>query len=314
MVLKNKKNDPNPHLILPTGTQVVTRVEIRGGDGQVTHPKGAVGQIVKTPSDYWHTYRVRFPDQEEASFKRQELRVRKRQHNQNLFEASEILVDYDLGQYVVYRCITGSRAYGLDREGSDLDRRGIYLPPADLQWSIFGLPEQLENREAEECYWEMQKFLTLALKGNPNILECLYTPLVEHATPLVEELLEIRDIFLSRLIYQTYNGYAMSQFKKMEQDLRTRGQVRWKHAMHLIRLLLCGIKALEDKTVQVDMTADRDRLLAVRDGQMAWQEVNSWRLELHREFDRAYQNTDLPERPDYETANAFLLKARRSMV
>ena len=312
--MKDKENDPNPHLILPVGTQVVTRVEVRGGDGQVIHPQGAVGRIVKVPSDHWHTYRVGFPDQEEASFKRRELMVRKRQHSQNLFEASEILADYDLDRYVVYRCITGSRAYGLDRRDSDLDRRGIYLPPADLHWSLFGLPEQLENREKEECYWEMQKFLTLALKGNPNILECLYTPLVEYAAPLVEELLEIRDIFLSRLIYQTYNGYAMSQFKKMEQDLRARGQIRWKHAMHLIRLLLSGIKALEDKTIPVDMTANRERLLAVRDGLLNWREVNSWRLELHREFDRAYQKTDLPERPDYEAANAFLLKARRSMV
>ncbi len=37
-----------------------------------------------------------------------------------------------LFQHVIYRCIIGSRAYGLDGPGSDVDRRGIYLPPADL--------------------------------------------------------------------------------------------------------------------------------------------------------------------------------------
>lgn len=47
----------------------------------------------------------------------------------------------------------------------------------------------------------MQKFIVLALKANPNILECLYTPLVEQVTPIAQELLDMRNIFLSKLIY-----------------------------------------------------------------------------------------------------------------
>ena len=42
-----------------------------------------------------------------------------------------------------------------------------------------------------------------------------------------------------------------------------------------------------------------------------WDEVEAWRLELHRQFDEAAESTKLPERPDYERANAFLVKARR---
>jgi predicted nucleotidyltransferase len=90
----------------------------------------------------------------------------------------------------------------------------------------------------------MQKFLVMALKANPNILECLYSPLVEKVTPLGEELLAMRECFLSQMIFQTFSGYAMSQFKKIEQDRRTRGEVRWKHVMHLLRLLLSGGGAL----------------------------------------------------------------------
>ncbi|MEZ4727824.1 MAG: nucleotidyltransferase domain-containing protein [Caldilineaceae bacterium] len=41
--------------------------------------------------------------------------------------------------------MVGSRAYGLAHEESDTDRRGVYLPPADLHWSLYGVPEQLEN-------------------------------------------------------------------------------------------------------------------------------------------------------------------------
>jgi hypothetical protein len=60
----------------------------------------------------------------------------------------------------------------------------------------------------------------MALKANPNILECLYSPMVEKATSLGAELVAARQGFLSQMIFQTFNGYAMSQFKKIEQDIR----------------------------------------------------------------------------------------------
>ena len=143
---------------------------------------------------------------------------------------------------------------------------------------------------------------------------CLHTPLVEHATPLAQELLAARQRFLSKLIYQTYNGYVMSQFKKLEQDLRARGEIKWKHAMHLMRLLLSGISALREGELRVLLDEHREALLSIKRGEQPWPEVNAWRLRLHKEFDEAFASTRLPERPDYAWANEFLLKARRSMV
>lgn len=233
-------------LILPIGTQVVTRVEVEGRAGEPARPVGAVGVVMQAPVDASHSYRVRFPDGQEVALRRHELAIRKQVQRDGLETVGAGSAEVDLCAYVIYRCIVGSTAYGLDDAGSDTDRRGIYLPPAELHWSLWGVPEQLENSDTEECYWEIQKFLTLALKANPNVLECLYTPLVETATSLAEELLEMRSIFLSRLVYQTYNGYVMSQFKKLEQDLRNRGEIKRKHAMHLIRLLLSGIAVLKE--------------------------------------------------------------------
>jgi hypothetical protein len=40
--------------------------------------------------------------------------------------------------------------------------------------------------------------------------------------------------------------------------------------------------------------------------------VDAWRLDLHKDFERAFAATTLPERPDYEWANGFLIRARRS--
>jgi hypothetical protein len=245
----------------------------------------------------------------EVWLKRSEFAVHK--HFQNPQKPEE---EFDLYRCVQYRCVVGSRAYGLDTEHSDTDLRGFYLPPAELEWSLYGVPEQLENPAREEIYWELQKFIVLALKANPNILECLYTPLVEQATPLAHELLNMRAIFLSKLVYQTYNGYVMSQFKKLKKDLENHGKIRWKHAMHLIRLLLSGITALNDGYVPVRVEEYRERLLAIREGLVPWEEVDEWRLSLHKTFDAAFASTTLPERPDYDRANTFLIAARKSVL
>jgi uncharacterized protein len=310
------------NLILSVGTQVVALIEVRGGDGKAVHPRGAVGVIVAAPVDYWHSYRVKFPDGFEAMFRRQELAILSQFQTGGAIDAAAdrgggsaaLLAEYDLQRYVIYRCIVGSRAYGLDDAESDTDRRGVYLPPASLHWSLYGVPEQLDYNATEEMYWEAQKFLTLALKANPNILECLYTPVVEDATPLARELLEMRGRFLSKMVYQTYNGYVLSQFKKLQADLRNTGQVKWKHVMHLLRLLLAGVTTLEEARVPVHVGPHRDRLLAVKRGEIPFEQCEEWRRELHTQFDRALEKTPLPDRPDYPAANAWLLKARQSMV
>jgi len=306
--------DPLPP-ILSIGTKVVSLVEVKGPDGKPSHPRGALGVVVQAPADYWHSYRVRFPDGAEAALKRAELSVLSQyQKAPQANGPASPLHEHNLYDYVIYRCVVGSRAYGLDDSESDTDRRGVYLPPARMHWSLYGVPEQLENADTEETYWEFQKFLTMALKANPNILECLYSPIVEHATPLAQEMLDMRQIFLSRMVYQTYNGYVLSQFKKLQGDLRNKGHMKWKHVMHLIRLLISGITVLKEGCVPVNVGPYRERLLAIRRGGIPFEEIESWRLELHRQFDAAAESTRLPERPDYERANAFLLKGRRMMV
>jgi predicted nucleotidyltransferase len=296
-------------LIVPLGTQVVLRSEIAGPSQSI--PKGTVAEVARIPADGDQSYGLRSADGEEFKAFRQDFSILKQVKMGPMNDTSRQPLDHELSQCIIYRCVVGSQAYGLSRAGSDIDRRGIYLPPADLDWSLYGVPEQLENRETEECYWELKKFLILALKANPNILECLWSPIVDQTSEIAETLLAKREIFLSKLVYQTYNGYVMSQFKKLEQDLRTRDSLNWKHAMHLIRLLLQGIGVMTGRQVAVRVVEHREALLAIRDGAESWAEVNRWRLALHREFEEAFRRTTLPESPNYEEANRLLIHARR---
>lgn len=273
--------------------------------------RGTVAIIVASPTEDSPHHRIRFPDGEEQLVDASVLTTLVKFRDAPAGQLHDTQ-DSDLFKCVVFQCVIGSRAYGLDTTDSDVDRRGFFLPSADQHWSLKSVPEQITCDDTQEQYWEIQKFITLALKANPNVLECLYSPLIERTTPLVDELLDMRSSFLSKLIYQTYNGYVMSQFKKMQAGMHKHGEAKPKHVMHLIRLLLSGLDVLRTGSLNVQVSSQKDRLVAIRDGLMPWDEFDVWRQQLHKEFDQAFQSTKLPEHPDHQAANAFLLKARRS--
>lgn len=317
-------------MIFSVGTQVVVKKETYHPNRRIAHPAGSVGTIVRSPLDRSHSYRVRFNDGFEAAVRHDQLvrlsefqrippvvdLVKDPQTALPFPQPNESLASttFELHDRIIYRCVIGSRAYGLEDDNSDTDRRGIYLPPAELHWSLYGVPEQLENDAAQEAYWEIQKFIVLALKANPNVLECLYSPIVEFATPLAQELLSIRDVFLSKLVFQTYSGYVASQFKKMQTDIRNQGRIKWKHVMHLIRLLISGIDILREGKVTVEVGEARDQLLAIKHGQVSFSDADAWRKSLQIELEQAFQKTTLPDRPDYNQANAFLIRARKLAI
>ena len=222
----------------------------------------------------------------------------------------------DVQPYVFLRVVTGSRAFGLSTPESDEDRRGIYLPPATWHWSLTKPPEQVDSivNGLDVIDWEIEKYLVQALKGNPTILETLWSPLVLFANELGEELISLRKCFLSRRLIGTYSGYSQNQFLLMERKVRAGEPFRVKHAMHLIRLLHSGIHAARAGEILVDVGEHRDELLAIRRGERSWDEVAARRAELDAEFRAAFDDSVLPESPDTARVNEFLIKARASAV
>ncbi len=222
----------------------------------------------------------------------------------------------DVSAFVVYRVLVGSRAFGLSVEGSDEDRRGVFLPPADWNWSLTKPPEQVESFAPgiEEVDWEIEKFVRLALQANPTILETLWTPAVLFSDETGDELRSLRTCFLSRRLYRTYSGYVLSQFRLIEKGFATDRRYKPKHAMHLIRLLHSGIHALTEGEIRVDVGEHRGELLAIRRGEVAFEAVERRARELDGVFQDAFTRTVLPELPDIDRANRFLIRARRRRV
>lgn len=299
---------PTPGPRLPIGTQVVLRGATVDSDG-ATVQRGAAGVVAE---DTGGAYRVRLSDGRAVLCERSDLTLRRAfQHDQAITSGAPEIDGHALvRQHTIYMAVIGSRAFGLAVEGSDTDLRGTYVAPTPMFWSLTKPPTHVEGPGEEQFSWELERFCELALKANPNLLEVLWSPLVEHITPLGEELLDVRAAFLSQLAYQTYHGYVLSQFKKLEADLRQHGAPKWKHVMHLLRLLLSARTLLRTGTMIVDVGEHRERLLAVRRGEVRWQDVEKWRLSLHHDLDQALARTVLPAVPQVSIVDAWLRDVR----
>ncbi|GAB3832242.1 DNA polymerase beta superfamily protein [Kribbella italica] len=293
---------------LPVGTQVVLRV---AGSDDVggTAQRGATGRISGVTAN--GRYDVRLVDGRSTTARRDQLSLRTAYQD----EAIEVAApDVLVRERTIYAAVVGSRAFGLDTDASDTDTRGVYVAPTEAFWSLAKPPTHVDGPEPEWFSWEVERFCELALKANPNLLEVLHSPLVVTCKPLGQELVDLREAFLSQLAYQTYSGYVLSQFKKLEADFRRDGAPKWKHVMHLIRLLLSARTLLAEGKLVVDVGDDRERLLAVKAGALPWDEVERWRLGLHEDLDRALQKTVLPATPDVAKVDAWLRSVRRISV
>lgn len=122
---------------------------------------------------------------------------------------------------LILRTLSGSRAQGLAREGSDTDTRGVCIPPARY---LLGLSrfEQHESDGGDHVTYALSKFVRLALQGNPNILESLFA----HEDDILfmndagRRLVAARDAFLSKQVGRRFMGYALDQLKRVERHHR----------------------------------------------------------------------------------------------
>ncbi|WP_067131184.1 nucleotidyltransferase domain-containing protein [Microtetraspora malaysiensis] len=212
-------------------------------------------------------------------------------------------------RHLVLSVVVGSRAYGLATADSDVDRRGVFVPPTPMFWHLDKPPTHVEGPRPEEFSWEVERFCVLALGANPTVLECLWSPLVEHATETGARLRAIRKAFLSIRAEETFLRYADAQFRRISPE-----RPKWKQVMHMIRLLISGRHLVREGEPLLDMSGQRDRLLAVRRGEVPWPEVVRWRADLVADLSGGGGPAALPAEPERAAVEAFLIDVRRSAL
>lgn len=253
---------------------------------------------------------------------------------------------------VQYEVITGSVAYGVSNDTSDMDVYGFCIPTKDILFPHlsgyiegFGTPPQrfeqfnqqhLVDKEAKKEYditiYNIVKYFDLVMENNPNMIDSLFVSnrCVLHCTEIGNMVRDSRTMFLHKGAWHKFKGYAwsqkskirilnqevakdcISQYKIMDKDCDgKRREIIEKHgfdvkfAYHIIRLMneIEQILTIGD----IDLEQDKDRLKAIRNGQVSLKQIEDWFTDKERHLEKFYQESTLQNQPDELRIKQLLL-------
>ena len=149
-----------------------------------------------------------------------------------------------LGDRIILLGVTGSYGYGTDREGSDVDFRGITLElPSDLiGFSEF---EQFEDLETDTVIYGFNKIIKLLLSCNPNTIEILGIDEDKYLvkSDIGQELLDNKEMFLTKRAAASFGHYADAQLRRLQNAIARDSMSQPDREQHIIRSVT---HALED--------------------------------------------------------------------
>lgn len=220
---------------------------------------------------------------------------------------------------VILEGTVGSKAYGLDHPGSDVDKLGVFIEPTRTFLGLSGLPVKKQSWKApgeqDRTLHELAKYCSKVLAGNPTFTELLWLPdeLYDVRTRVGRDLIGLRQDFLSATpVRKSYLGYAEGQFNDLKKNGRFSSDTQHrtaKHARHMARLMYQGLHAWKTGEIKVrldnpqevwefgERVADGDLDLAFR-----------LKAEIEEEFNDTV--TVLPEEPNRRKVDRWLTQTR----
>jgi predicted nucleotidyltransferase len=154
----------------------------------------------------------------------------------------------NLRNNIIYLTLSGSVGYGTNIGRSDIDMRGVVIEKKE---SIYGFQnfEQYEDAETDTVIYGLKKFVALALKGNPNIIEQFGTKdeHIIYINEYGESLRESRDLFLSKRIIYTFGNYASAQLRRLQNALARDHYPQNEKEKHILNTINNQMKHFSDK-------------------------------------------------------------------
>ena len=203
--------DPT-RVTLPHGTEVMTRVDRVHQDSVIR--QGAVGRVRTLDGQRVTVDLVGIGS---VNYDRSEIIPRK--SGQLDFAVRREAAWQSLRGTLVLETVVGSRAWGLADEASDTDKRGLFVLPFPWTTALVDPPLDLVSADGSSHYWEVGKAFQQALRADPNTLEMLFVTSAKANDLMGEWVLAVRDAFISTEIYGTFGRYALSQLRRLRQNL-----------------------------------------------------------------------------------------------
>lgn len=222
----------------------------------------------------------------------------------------------------ILKVIVGSQAHGLANENSDFDYRGVFVVPTQEILKIGGdnikHTSWIEGKE-DDTSWEVGKFLMMATKCNPTVLETFLAPVADNfrsdgeSKRLNDYGVELRALFPhvwnSEYVYHAFLGYGINQRKKFFDNKDKRAP---KYATAYLRVLYNACELLETGTFSVDMTQSSIYvdLQHFKAGNFTHGEVIEACWQMETRLNKAFK-ANSNKQTNLEPVNEFLLKVRK---
>lgn len=117
---------------------------------------------------------------------------------------------------LMFYALRGSRLFGTFTEESDYDYHGVFMLPNTAWLSLYSPTQNKADPNEDVVFYGMRKYIGMAMTNNPTVIEMLWTPqdAIVHSTPVMNELIAHRDLFVTKKCFWSFSGYAFDQIKK----------------------------------------------------------------------------------------------------
>ena len=178
----------------------------------------------------------------------------------------------DAGDLVIFRGVTGSRAYGTNRPGSDEDIRGVFLVPPVEYALLCAPPPQVADKSIGMLFFNESAFAQ-AKRAHRQYWEWRRT--------------------------RNDARWVSQEAGQLDYDA--------KNMMHLVRLLLSGRNIVRHGEPIVRFEgAERDRLLSIRDGAWSFDDIMALADSLQADIRSEIDTCPLPVEPDLPAIDNLL--------
>lgn len=232
----------------------------------------------------------------------------------------------------ILRVEVGSGVHGIAVEGTDdRDEMGICLEPPEYviglkhfeQWVHRTQPEGARSGhgDLDLTIYSARKWCSLALKGNPTVLLPLFVP-SKHIIIESVEGYQLRDLawaFASKRAGNAFLGYMQQQRQRLTGERGQKNVKRpelvdaygydTKYMGHILRLGYQGIEYMTTGRLTLPMEESaRTFIKQVRTGDIGYNEAMTRAGELESELKEAFDMSPLPDEPEYDVVNRWLIK------
>lgn len=237
---------------------------------------------------------------------------------------------------MMFEGVTGSVAYGVSTDTSDMDIIGFCIPPKEQLFphlaghiSGFGTPPERfdlfqchhikhNNKEYDIAIYSIVKFFQLIMENNPNMVDALFLPrnCVLHSTQIYEYLRSSRHMFLHKGCWPKFRGYAYSQLSKIRTKANSSNPARQesiqlhgydvKFAYHIVRLLLEVEQILTEQNL--DLQRHSSILKSIRSGEWPLTRLEEWFDHKEKVLELTYSNSTLQAMPNEKKIKALLFE------